>query len=133
MTTTDLLDDPLVRAFEAARIDAATFRHREHLYVAWCYLRELPFEDASARYVRQLRQLTHALGAPQKFHATLTWAYLVLLHEAMERSPAAGFDMLMAQNPALLDHRTGAVSALYGRAVLDSEEARRRFVLPGRA
>jgi hypothetical protein len=133
MTTISLLEDPLVQAFETAQIDAAKFRHREHLYVAWCYLRSLPFEDASARYVRALRQLTAALGAPQKFHATISWAYLVLLNEALERWPEAGFDELMAKNPRLLDHRTGAISALYERSQLDSDDARRRFVLPGRA
>ncbi|HEY5926409.1 MAG TPA: hypothetical protein VIV11_32205 [Kofleriaceae bacterium] len=123
--------DPLVQAFETATIDPSKFRHREHLYVAWCYLRDWPLEDALARYVRHLRQLTHALGVPQKFHTTMTWAYVALLHDAMERTPSVGFDELLAANPGLLDHR-GALDVYYDRDQLQSEEARRRFVLPRR-
>jgi N-formylglutamate deformylase len=128
-----MLSDPLVSAFETAAVDPTRFGHREHLYVAWCYLRALPVEDALARYVRHLRQLTCALGVPEKFHATMTWAYVVLVHDAMERSPGVSFDSLLARNPALLDHQTGALYAHYGRAELDAEDARHRFVLPRRA
>ena len=78
-------------------------------------------------------QLTRALGVPEKFHATVTWAYVVLLHDAMERSPNASFDALLAENAALLDHRAGALHAHYTRAELDAEDARRRFVLPRRS
>jgi hypothetical protein len=127
-----MLTDPLVQAFEQRTVDPAAFHHREHLYVAWCYLRALPLEDALARYVCHLRQLTVALGAPDKFHATMTWAYLLLLDEAMQRSPGASFEELLATNHALLDHRTGALHAYYDRAQLDSDHARRRFVLPRR-
>ena len=127
------MSDPLVLAFENAGLDRAAFHHREHLYVAWCYLCALPLEDALARYVHGLRRLTMALGVPEKFHATMTWAYLVLLGEAMDRSPGAGFDELLEKNPALLWPRAGALEAHYDRAQLDSGEARRRFVLPRRA
>jgi len=129
---TAVLTDPLVQAFERAAVDPAAFHHREHLYVAWCYLRSLPLEEALARYVHHLRRLAVALGVPHKFHATMTWAFLVLLDEAMERSPGSTFDDLLARNPTLLDHRAGALYAYYEREQLDSDEARRRFVLPRR-
>jgi N-formylglutamate deformylase len=128
-----MLTDPLVRAFEKTTIDPNAFHHREHLYVAWCYLRALPLEDALARYVRHLRALVAALGVPDKYHATMTWAYVVLLHEAMDKSPGATFDDLLVKNPALLEPRAGALRAFYAPAELDSQEARRRFVLPRRA
>jgi hypothetical protein len=126
------MNDPLVLAFESATIDPTKFRHREHLYVAWCYLRALPEEAALARYAHYLRRLTIALGVPGKFHTTMTWAYVILLHEAMDASPDAAFDDLLANNPALLDHRSGALYAYYDREQLSSDEARRRFVLPRR-
>jgi hypothetical protein len=128
-----MLTDPLVLAFENATIDPQGFHHREHLYVAWCYLRELPLEDALARYVHHLRRLAGALGAPHKFHATMTWAYVLLLHDAMERDPGETFDDLLGKNRAILDHREGALYAHYDPAQLDTDEARRRFVLPRRA
>jgi hypothetical protein len=123
------LNDPLVQAFERAALDATAFHHREHLYVAWCYLCALPLEDALARYVRHLRRLTFALGVPHKFHVTLTWAYVVLLRDAMEQSPGLGFDELLVRHPTLLD-RHALVAPYYERGILDSEQARLCFVLP---
>jgi hypothetical protein len=124
--------DPLVEAFENARIDPARFGHREHLYVAWRYLRELPLEEALAQYVHHLRKLVRALGVPDKFHATMTWAYIVLLHEAMQGAPNADFDELLASHAELADHRAGVLYAYYDRAQLGSDEARQHFVLPRR-
>ncbi len=123
------LSDPLVQAFERAALDGTAFHHREHLYVAWCYLCALPLEDALARYVRHLRRLTIALGVPHKFHVTLTWAYVVLLRDAMDQSPGLGFDELLARHPTLLD-RHALVAPYYDRGILDSEQARLCFVLP---
>ena len=129
----DPLADPLVVAFEQATLDPAAFHHREHLYVAWCYLRALPPEEALARYARHLRKLAAIHGVPHKFHATFTWAYVALLHDAMERAPGVGFDALLEENPGLLDHKEGAVYAHYDHAELAADTARRRFVLPRRA
>lgn len=128
---TSLLEDPRVLAFEAAAVDQAHFDHRAHLYVAWCYLRELPLEEAIGRYVRHLKRLTRALGVPHKFHATMTWGYLILLHEAL-RDPAlegADFDAVARARPALFDSR-GALSELYGAEELADPRAREHFVLP---
>jgi len=127
-----MLTDPLVQAFERGSIDPQNFHHREHLYVAWCYLRSLPLEDALARYVHHLRRLVAAHGASHKFHATMTWAYVLLLDDAMARDPSETFDGLLSKHPTLLDHRGGALDALYDRAELDTDESRRRFVLPRR-
>ena len=132
--STTCLGDPLVHAFETATIGPTAFRHREHLYVAWCYLRSMSLEDALARYVSHLRKLTIALGVPEKFHATMTWAYVVLLHEAMQASQfGLSFDDLLTKNPGLLDHQSGLLHEHYDRAQLQSDEARRRFVLPRRS
>jgi hypothetical protein len=134
-----MLDDALVQAFEAATLDPTKFHHREHLWVAWCYLRALPLADALARYERHLRQLTVALGVREKFHATITWGYVLLLDDAMHHSPDAspaanpdlGFDALLARHPELLGRE--ALDSWYEPAQLASAEARARFVLPRRA
>lgn len=97
----DLLEDPLVRDFEAATLEPAKFRHRQHLYVAWCLLSALPFEEALERYVGGLKKLTTTLGVPEKFQAAMTRSYLVLLDEAMRRDPHLDFDALLAKNPSL--------------------------------
>jgi hypothetical protein len=127
-----MIDDPLVRAFEAGTVDPAKFNHREHLYVAWCYLKALTLEDALLRYVRHLRLLASTLGVPGKYHATITWGYLVLLDEAMHdpELSCAGFDAVLEKHPTLLDRH--ALHAYYKPEELASPAARQRFVLPRR-
>src|SRR4051812_4472939 len=108
------IDDPLVRAFEDCTLEPARFRHREHVYVAYCYLRALPFEDAAPRFVRNLRRFAAAHGARDKFHATVTWAWLAIIAEAAALQPAGeGFDALLAAHPALLAHDVPAALAAY--------------------
>lgn len=129
-----MLHDPLVLAFESGTIEPSTFRHREHLYVAWCYLRALPLEEALARYVRHLRCLTTALGAPGKFHATITWGYLILLDQAMQDVEVRDdLDALLARNPSLLEPPARALASHYAADELESVAARQRFVLPRRS
>jgi hypothetical protein len=124
-------DNPLIESFETGTVDPRTFGHREHLYVAWCYLKNMPLEDALPKYVHHLRSLARTLGVPEKFHATITWAYLVLLHGAMQdpELESAPFEAL-GKYPSLLDHKQGMLLDYYDRAEIDSETARRRFVLP---
>lgn len=109
--------------FERAAVDPKTFGHRAHLYVAWCYLRALPLEDALARYVRFLRALVTALGVPHKFHRTVTWGFVVLLDACMRQSPQLDFDALLAAHPRLL-----AKDAL---GPLHDERGREHVALPG--
>jgi N-formylglutamate deformylase len=126
------LADPVVAAFEAARVPEGGFGHRRHLYVAWCYLSALPLEEALARYTKHLKALASALGAPEKYHATMTWAYLLLLDEAMRDPAHAGlsFDELALARPDLLDHARSPVYMYYTRTELAAPESRERFVLP---
>lgn len=126
------LTDALVRAFEDRTVDPKAFGHRQHLYVAWCYLRALPLEDAIARYIEHLRRLAASHGAPEKYHATITWAYLVALHDAMAEQPGLNFDRLLRARPELLDHENGVLAAHYDPEELASARARQRFVLPRR-
>ena len=123
------LDDPLVIAFEAATVDPNSFDHRAHLYVAWCYLKELPLEQAVPRYVQHLQALTRTLGVPHKYHATITWAYLVVLNDLMQ--PDETFDALLTRHPSLLDAR-GALRESYDDRELFSDRARHHFILPRR-
>jgi hypothetical protein len=121
----------LVDDFEAGTLDPASFGHREHLFVAWHYLKELSLEDALARYVRHLRALTIKLGVPRKFHATITWTFMLLLHDAMQNDRGVPFETLLAKHPELLEKRT--LLRLYDQSQLDSPEARERYVLPRHA
>lgn len=91
------------------------------------------FGDAAVRYRRALQRFASAAGAPGKYHETLTWAYLAIVHRRMHELPCASSFELLARAPDLLDHRTGALARHYDiAAVTASPLARRVFVLPDR-
>jgi hypothetical protein len=135
------LDDvTLVARFEALELAPHNFGHREHVRLAFAMLAEAgDFGDAAIRYRRALRAFASHVGAAGKYHETLTWAYLALVHERMylllrERDHAAttSFDLL-ARYSDLLDHRAGALARYYDLAALTrSTTARAVFVLPER-
>lgn len=124
------LHDPWVRGFEMGEVDPTTFDHRQHLYVAWCYLGVLTVEDALSRYARYLRQLVERLGAPEKFHRTVTWYWLAVLDRAMAESPGRSFEELVAEHPELL--RSESIRLRYPDLQLAGDAARRHFVWPDR-
>lgn len=127
-----MTDEELVRRFEDASLPPSSFRHREHLRVAWSYVRSLPFEEAAYRFVRGLRAYVAAHGAEDRFHATVTWAYLALLAELLDepKTRALPFEAFLAAHPELLDPRDGPIASRYPFGALAAGRARRVFVLP---
>ena len=99
--------------------------------LAWIYLRRMPLIDAIARYRAGLRRYAAAHGAPGKYHETITWAYVVLVHERLhDTGRNASWEEFAAANADLLRFKDGAFFDYYGPAVLESTKARRLFVLP---
>jgi hypothetical protein len=76
-----------------------------------------------------LQTLTRTLGVPHKYHATITWAYLIVLNDSMQADET--FDALLLRLPGLLDAR-GALRDSYDDRELFSDRARDHFVLPRR-
>ena len=131
----DRLDDAeLVAQFEALAIAPAEFRHRDHVRLAAAMLRGSDFGDAAVRFRRALRRFAEAAGVPDKFHETLTWAYLAVIARRMAEDPAAtSSHALVTRHPDLVDHRGGAVARHYDiAAITASPLARAVFVLPER-
>jgi hypothetical protein len=126
-------DDELLQAFESGREPEGGFNHREHLRVAWLYLRRDPWPVALGRFAEGLKRLALALGQPGLYHETITVAYFLLIHQRMAGGPvAAGFEAFLAHHPDLLGWKPSILDRYYDAATLDSELARRVFVMPDR-
>ena len=129
----ELDDRELVAAFEACTLPNSAFHHREHVRVAWAYLREMPPAQALLRFTASLKRFAAAKGVPGLYHETLTWAYLLLIHERMARGPeGATFEDFAAVHPDLLASRPSLLARYYNEETLRSELARRVFVFPDR-
>jgi hypothetical protein len=126
-----MTDLETVDAFE--RGDVARFHHADHVRVAYAYVRTLPLLDAIARFSAALRRFAAAQGKPQLYHETITWAFLLLIHERVARGNEATWEEFAARNPDLLRWKPSVLDAYYTPEVLSSELARRTFVLPAPA
>jgi hypothetical protein len=122
-------DREFIDRFESCTLDSSDFPHRAHVRLAWLFLRELPPLEALARFVTGLQRFAASIGAAGLYHETITWAYLLLIHERMQRAPAADFEEFVAANPDLLA-KPSILDAYYRPETLQSELARRVFVLP---
>jgi hypothetical protein len=131
MVPNDLSDDALLDAFEALAIPPAHFDHRQHVRLAFATLRRAgDFGEGAVRFRRALRRFTEAHGAAAKYHETLTWAFLALIHERAHVERVETSAALIAGCPDLF---AGALAARYEvRELAASPLARAVFVLPTR-
>jgi hypothetical protein len=130
-----MLDDAtLLRGFEDGTLPTSAFHHREHVRVAWLYLKADPPLAALARFATGLQRFAAAHGQAGLYHETITWAYLLLIRERMERDGAgASWAEFAERNSDLLSWKPSVLARYYQPETLGSELARRVFVLPDRA
>jgi len=123
-------DSEFVSAFESCVFPPDEFHHREHVRLAWIYLDRNPLLDALTRFAESLRRFATNAGAAAKYHETITFAFLFLIHERMQRGAAATFDEFAAANADLVTWKPSVLERYYSPETLGSELARRTFVMP---
>ena len=126
-------DTDLLQAFESCRLTPASFRHREHLRVAYLYLVRSPFDLAHARFEAGVQRLLAHLGAPAShYHATLTRAWLLAVHHFLRREGAKATSEQFLSAPCaascLLDQQI--MLTHYSAERLFSAAARAEFIGP---
>ena len=99
-----MTDAELFEGFEAGTLPADRFGHREHVRLAWLYLRRVGRDDAERKLLDGLRWVAARAGTPDKFDAALTRAWVAVLDGAVAAvGPTATFDVLVEARPDLLD------------------------------
>lgn len=121
-------DRSYLEAFEKCTLE--TFCHRDHIRVAWIYLRTSTNEAAAGeRMAASIRRFAAHNGAERKYHETMTVAWMRLVAAAVRQTPAvSSFDEFTALHPALLD--ADALERFYSRALLSCDAARVQWVDP---
>jgi hypothetical protein len=124
-----LPDDEFVRQFEDGTL--AEFPHASHVRLTIIYLMRYGRDDALDRVASGIQRFAGIKGAPEKFHVTMTRAWVDLIESARLahpeiRDPAA----LVAACPLLLDSR--ALLHFYARDRLESPAAKGGWIPPDR-
>ena len=120
-------NDDFVKAFEDSTLD--DLPHRGHVRLAYLYLERFDEREALERLVDGLRRFAAAKGKADKFHYTMTRAWLELIMAARRRYPqAADADALIDACPSLATSR--ALARYYSDGALSSAAARADWVPP---
>lgn len=127
-----MTDEQFTRAFERGEITPDRFDHRAHMRVAWVYLREADSVDAAIPRMRDaIQRFAAAAGAAQKYHETITVLWMRLLADARARVPEpCELAEVLTVCPELADKDLPL--KYYSRGRLFSDEARARWLPPGR-
>jgi hypothetical protein len=120
-------DDQFASAFERCEISNAGFHHRDHIRLAWIYVQRYGAQEAGDRIVVAIRKFAAHHGKPEKYHETMTLAWMRLVAHAAP-SAGAAFDEFAQRCPGLLEK--SALAEFYSDGLLNSAIARATFVEP---
>jgi hypothetical protein len=119
-----MTDAEFQRAFEDTTLEP--FHHRDHLRVTWLYLRQYGETGTRERLGPAILRYAAARNGAAKYHETITQAWI----ELVSKASADNFETMLAEHPHLLDKNL--LQRFYSPALLQSQEARERWVEPDR-
>ena len=104
------------------------FAHRQHVHLTYLAVRRYGTAAAIDLVSNGIQGVTRYAGAPHKYNATVSRAWVELVGHHAEHSDAADFDTFAERNAALLDKRL--LTRFYRPATLAAAEARTGWVSP---
>jgi hypothetical protein len=130
---TSVIDsEQLLGGLARGTLPAAEFSHYNHVRAAWLVLQQLPLRVAAHHFAELLATYVRQVGAEDKFHLTLTFAFMHLIHQRMKTSPE-DWEGFVQANPDLFTDAKSLVARYYSAGKLMTPEARKAFVEPDRA
>ena len=124
-------DQEFKRLVESCEFPVADFNHQAHIRLAYVYLAEHNI-GYSVQLMRNtlLELLQHAnIDPSQKFHETLTEAWILAVHHFMKTMASSqSSDDFIAHNPMMLN--ANIMMTHYSAKLLFSDTARHAFIEP---
>jgi hypothetical protein len=127
-------DEEFLRRIEDCTYPVNDFHHREHVKVAYLYLRRYTPDAAMDRMRASLKRFAAAHNVPvdvldRGYHETITRAWMQLVEFTMvESDPAQTADQFYEANPQLWQMKV--LRFFYSRPKLMSFEAKANFIEP---
>ena len=133
-----MTDEQLIEGLESGCLPRDAFRHADHVRAAFLYLRQFPALEALDRFSAALKRRAATNGHAALYHETITWAFVLLIRERIERGMRDGkrppaWAEFAAGNADLLSWNDNILKTYYCDETLASDFARRTFTLPDRA
>lgn len=123
--------DEMALALVAGTLSPEGFDHRAHVAVGHAILSKHDVFEAAALFANGLRKVTRAAGVPEKFNATVTFAFISLIAARMIGHEGEGAEAFLERNPDLLD--MALLDRLFPAGEWRSDLGRRVPLLPAQA
>jgi hypothetical protein len=126
-------DETFLQQFEAGAWPLEQWHHRQHIKLAYLYLRRYPFDTALARIRERIKAHNQIRGIPDSpergYHETVTQAWLRLVHVTLcEYGCAESADAFYDRSPQLSEKKI--LRLFYSRELFMSPRAKKEFVEP---
>ncbi len=126
-------DATFLQRFETQAWPLGEWHHREHIKLAYLYLRRLPFNEAVAKARANIQAFNAAHKIPEAidrgYHETMTFAWMHLVHCTLcEFGPSDNADAFVDKHTQLLSKR--ALLFFYSRDRIKSAEAKANLIEP---
>jgi hypothetical protein len=122
-------DGEFLRALEECALPESEFGHPAHVRAAYLFLLSGGFAGALARMRRAIRNYARHLGKADRYHETITVAYVALIQQHIaERGDGGSWQGFKRENADLL--QPGLLLQYYPEYQLNCELARQVFLLP---
>jgi hypothetical protein len=122
-------DEEFLAALEDCSLSERQFGHAAHVRAAYLYSRSGDVAAALAKTRRAIQAFATSLGKADRYHETITVAYLALIRQALfESGDGGGWTGFAQANARLLEQNV--LLQFYTQSQLNSELARRVFLLP---
>ena len=132
-----MTDAEFMDALESCTLAPRDFGHVGHVRAAYACLQGGDFVAALERMRRAIRNYSAFIGKPDRYHETITVAYLALIHQCLHergngngngKSDGDGWLGFRRSAPQLFE--PDLLLKFYSRSMLESELARKVFILP---
>ena len=121
-------DETFDRLMQDVMSTATRFGHREHVHLTWLAVQRCGPARAIELVSHGIQRTARYAGAPQKYNATVSRAWVELVGHHVVEDPDAAFETMLERNPPLLDKRL--LLRFYRSATLAGVDARRGWVAP---
>jgi hypothetical protein len=124
MSTAPGFDELMAEVMSHAR----HFGHREHVHLTWLAVRQTGTSAAVRLVSDGIQRTARYAGAPQKYHATVSRAWVELVGHHADQDGGGDFELFASNNQELLDKRL--LMRFYRSATLASLTAKTGWVEP---
>ncbi len=123
--------EELIKDFETDKLLPQNFHHQEHVKIAWWYLSHNNLLEAIRKFSSGLKHFATLLGKENLYHETITWAYILLINERIQKlDEKLNWSKFAEVNQDLLSWENNILNNYYQENTLKSDLARKVFIFP---